>query len=507
MAGTNPIVDSYGRPIRVDDFFQSGSPRFRESQPRRAYDSARDTWHLLSNASWRQLLSAGRFLFANSPIIRGALLEQALYSFPVEARYRGSDKKWGELAEEWLWSWKQNPTFAGPQVDASVISRIRMIGYKTDGDIFTALTFDENGFPKQQIIRAHRISSGWYEYPNGILTEGPWNGNRIINGVVFDTYGRKIGYKLCAPDWMNGTEEEARWIPADSIIQTFRPDYSDEFRGISHLSASIASFTDIKRLHEYELKAMAIQSAISISEKNEAGAPDDLAQRLFAQKRGITDSTDPLTIQEYDSGTTKYFKSNTGSGLEFHTPERPGENWQAFFDRVVRLALYGMEWEPDFALAIKEPKGAWARTILEKVNRVTKMNFDTEVRTVRMVDFYAINKAISLGVLPMPSDGDTTAWEYAMGIPRITADFGNEQDAKREAYKLGTATLHDLSVERGMDWEETREQREAETRDLLTRAQGLSRDYGITIQEALALLEQRSPNPPQLLPNQGQRAE
>lgn len=492
----SPILDRNGRNFSYDDFFQSGSRTFRPSQPRRMYDSAYDHKLLVSECSWRQLLSAGRFLFANSPVIRGALLEQALYSFPVEARYRGADKAWGEMAEEWLWNWKQNPTFRGETYDYCTVSRIRMLGYKIDGDIFNALTFDEAGYPKLQLIRAHRISNGNRPYIDNILDDGPFKGRRISNGVIVDDYGRTIGYKLVDRDSMG--QDVMQWMSADSFFPTYRPDYSDELRGVSHLASSVRSFADLKRLHDYELIAMQVQSSIAVSEKNESGSPDDLGQRMMASRRGVDTetNTEPISIQEFDGGTTKYFKSGTGSGLEFHQPDTPGESWQKFFDRVTSMALYGIEWDPNFALAIKEPGGAWARTILEKVNRATRHNFETEVRTCKRVDAYALAKAIDLGILPMPSDGDFLSWEYAMGVPRITADIGNEQQAKREAYKMGLVNLHDIAVEGGMDWEDKREQRELETTDLCERAQTLKTQFPeLSFHDALSLLEQRNPNP------------
>lgn len=49
--------------------------------------------------------------------------------------------------------------------------------------------------------------------------------------------------------------------------------------------------------------------------------------------------------------------------------------------------------------------------------------------------------------------------------------------------------------ELGMDWQEVRGQVEAEAVDLLTRAQRLSSEYGVSMETAMHLLSQRTPNP------------
>jgi hypothetical protein len=187
-----------------------------------------------------------------------------------------------------------------------------------------------------------------------------------------------------------------------------------------------------------------------------------------------------------------YFKSGTGSGLELLRPDRPGPDCQSFEDRVVRHAMVGMEWDPDFLLAIKDPGGAWARTILQRVNRCVGNNVIVEAMAQRREDWYALNQAIKLKVLPAPKDGDTWSWEYQLAAPQITADSGNDLAAQRDNYLLGIDTLHDICVKGGDWWKDHRQQRQIETVDLLTRARAVQELFPeLSLVEAANFLERR----------------
>jgi len=457
-------------------------------------DAARDTQALLPRCDWKQLLNSGRFLFANVPILRGALLEQASYSFPLEPHYTGEDDAWGRLAKEWLYYWKQQAEYRGGPFDCHVSARVRLLARKTDGDIGRLLTFDDaTGYPRLQFIRAHRIGvreDRSRTKTDGTVQGGPYNGAKIDNGIITDRRGRPIAYRLLADE-----PKDDQDIPAASFLLCYNPDYSDQSRGISELMASIGSFGEIKRLREYEMRAQQIQAREALLEQNEEGEASG-ANFIPSTVDETTNATSVagVTIEQFDKGLTRYYRSNTGSGLELIRPDRPGPGCQEFEDRIVRGAFYGIEWDPDFALAIKEPGGAWARTILQKVNRAISNNQRIEARCQLAEDTYALAKAIDLKLLAAPPDGDIFSWDYS-GPARLTADSGNDENAKREKYKLGILTLRQWASEDGCWWEEIRKQKQIETRDLLTRAQELQTEFPeLTLMDCVQLLEQRTPN-------------
>ncbi len=485
----SPILDQFGRP-QASGFFQGGDPGRRGDSLPASYTTAGylDTKKLVSQYSWLQLMSAGRFLFANAPIVRGAIREQATLSFPLEPQYTGKDKEWGKLAENWLLNWHRINNLAGPAFNQDMTNILALLEVKVSGDFFILLTSADSGYPMIQSIRAHRVRS---RDGVGTITRGPWQGWNATNGVILNAKGTPIAFNV-----LGDTEEEDRQVSARDLIHVFRPDYSDQTRGISHLCASIRDFNDVEKLREYEMRAQRLGASIGLIENNETGTADEAAAALALPAAGTDTSgtASALITQTYEQGMTLYYKARTGSGLSSFRNDRPTADAQKFEDKIVSGALYGIEWDPNFAMAIKEPGGAWARTIIEKIRRCIQNNQSLIGWMQRRIDGYGIAKAIKLKIIPAPSDGDWFSWEY-QGPSRITADSGNEENAKREAYKLGLVTLKNLDAEKGRWWEETRDQREAEVRDLLRRAKVIAGEFGIEMKEALELLEQRSPNP------------
>jgi hypothetical protein len=315
---------------------------------------------------------------------------------------------------------------------------------------------------------------------------------RIATGVVHDAYKRAVAYMLPGT-----TEADDQWISARGMGLTYRPDYFDQWRGISHLVASIPDFGKVERLRKYEMRAQLVQSLIAITKKTETGYVDEAAGTMDTDTEVSTSSTSgpEIATESLEDGLLMYLKANSGEELNLVRPDRPGPDSANFEDKIVTGCFYGIEWDPQFALALKEPGGAWARTILEKIRRAIKNNVAVEAAAEAREDWFAINAAIEIGELDPPRDGDTWSWEYHLGIPLVTADTGNDEAAKREAYKLGALSLDDWCASMGLWWEEHRQKKEEETIDLLKRAQKIKGMFPeLKLQECINLLEQRTPN-------------
>jgi lambda family portal protein len=484
------LVDWTGRPVAYD-FYESGQKYGPREHPWRFYYADQDTNQLLTPSSWRQIMSAARFLFANVPVVRGAVLEQASYSFPLRCNWKGADKAFGKKAEPWLFDWRKDNNIRGRPFNALHNSRLRLIGRKIDGDIATILTGDpDSGFPKVQLLRAHRIGS---RTADGPIKSGKYAGSRMQNGVILDKFNRTIAFNV-----LGDTAAEDSQISARSMFLTFRPDVPDSARGISEMVASSCTFADIKRLREYEMRAQELAACIALIEKNEAGAPDPAQAALSLPPSGanVSGTASGLVTETFEKGMVKYFRTGSGAGLEaFRPSNRPAAEAQAWEDKILSGALYGMEWDPNFAMAIKEPGGAWARTIIQKINRAIANNVTVEAEACARENIYALGWAIDNGILPPPSDGDFFSWDITLGIPLITADSGNDRAADREAYKLGLTTMRDLSIPGGHFWDELRDQQQTEICDLAARVREVQKLFPeLSFQEILALFQQRTPN-------------
>jgi hypothetical protein len=484
------ILDQFGRPAAFD-FLQAGryGGKYNDSGPRWQLNAAKDTNELVSATAWRRTMSLGRVMFANFDIIRGALIEQANLSLPLIPQYTGSDREWGrQYGEPWLYEWHKINNVRGPSYSQDYTNRVTLIETKVDGDHFIHLTASETGYPMLQSIRAHRIGDR-----NGgstiRLESGPYRGLWMTNGVIHNEYGRPLAYNL-----LGETEQDDEPISARDMVQCMRPDYADQMRGLSHLAASAIRFSSVDVLREFEMRAHQLSASIALIEHNETGTADEAAAAVEIPTDDNPGTASGLVTQTHEAGMVKYYKSGSGDLTGF-TYDRPGMNAQNFEKSILRGALYGIEWDADFALALQQPAGAWARTIIEKIRRSIINNQTMLANVQRISDGYGIAKAIKRGEIPAPSDGDWYSWEF-QGPPRITADTGNEERVKREKYLIGALTLKAWEGEQGNWWEETREQREIEVNDLLERASRLAEKWDISMDAAVALIEQRSPNPP-----------
>ena len=482
-------------------FFEGGTRRWQDSVPFWYWSGAVDTKGVLQNYTWRQLMICARFMFANVPMLRGALNEQANYAFPLERHWLGADQDFGVQAAEWLKNdYDRNCGLRGFPFDAEMISRLRLFGSSVDGDIMTILATDpDTGAPRQQLVRAHRVGDR-FTTNGATLTSGPFRGDRIDNGFISDGYGRNVGFLMLgdtAPqDIYVSTRGEAK-LPAGLVL--YRPVYPDQVRGITEFLASINSFEELKRLSEYEMRAQELFASQGIIEKNETGFADETQDAIMRPTTGAPTDTQGtatgLITETFEAGLVRYFRTGTGSGLEAFRAERPSADAANFEARIVARAFYGIEWDPNFALMLKEPGGAWARITLTKINRRLSRVQAAEARIKHRCDLHALAQAIYvLGVLPEPKDGDFFSWGYR-GPARLTADSGNEATAKRNDYILGLRNMELHCMEEGRDWQHNRTQKEKEAVDLLTRARNiltLFPELG-TLQAAAKFVEDTNP--------------
>tara|TARA_R110000782_G_scaffold52263_2_gene112110 strand:+ start:1420 stop:2919 length:1500 start_codon:yes stop_codon:yes gene_type:complete len=478
------ILNQFGRPMSSSLFHQSGRLGSDRGLPIHFINGGKDDTHKVLNASSREnMRNAGRWLLANYPVVAGALRENATYAFPLTPRYTGRDKAWGQEAQAWLSDWDQVSELRGPNYTRLSASRARLIARKTDGDFAIRLTTNKSGdFPMISHVRGHRIHNGTEQ-----------GSDNLVEGVILNKLGSPAKYRIQT----GKTSKDTTDLAARSVHFCFNPEYLDQYRGIPILGSSIVSFADTKQLREWDMHAQKMASSLVFIEHNELGEPDP-GDGFTEAASGTTTSSSASggQTQVYEQGMTKFFQAGmTNTKLEQLAYNRPSNESQAFEDKITRQALYGIGWDPDFALSLKTPGGAWARTIIEKIRRTIWMDQEIEERTLRRIHSYALGFAVKHGLLPKPKSKDWwRAWSYN-GPARITADSGNERKATMDEYKLGIQTLAGLEDERGKYWRDVRDQQDDELNDLLTRAKALSGKNGISLSTAISLYRQSNPNP------------
>jgi hypothetical protein len=489
MAKRSKLVDQFGKPMafngsKVGQFSQLTN-RYRNEnyfQQRGAVDFDK----ALTAGGFFNMLSASRWLFQNSGSVFGALQEQANFSFPMTPVYTGKDKEFGVLALEWLVQWHKINNVRGPAFDRSNTERLRMQAIKVDGDFGTILVRNRGGYPMVQHVRSHRIHDG--KDNGGIVDGGRYDGARLHNGIIMNRDGRAIAYRVQVGEEREDTED----ISSRDMFLSYRPMYSDSSRGLTHLVTSTKSFSDIFRLREYEMRAQHAAASVSLIERNDSGGPEDEVAEIIG---GNDAAGDPgVAVERMEGGMIRYFRSNSGGGLEAFESNRPSVSSMDFEARIMTEAFFGMEWDPSLSLRLQEPGGALARAVIQKIRRSIQNIQKVEVKAAFREDLHGLANAIRIGALPQPSDGNIFSWKY--NPPKlISVDTGNDEKLKHESYKLGLTTRAEIASQNGRDWSEDLAQRETESRELLEVADRIKKDFSISLEAAIGLIEQRTPNP------------
>jgi len=430
-----------------------------------------------------------RSLFASMPDLGGALLSKAQWcvSSGFNPVFTGKDKEWGDKVEEWLvQSWYPTCNVLGSNFDFKTTLYLSSLSIDVDGDSGILLTTTRSGYPQIQLISSHRIGQR-ISTNNDVVVGGKYDGYTINDGCIFNASGRCIAYRI-----LGDTPSDDVDISASALQLLYEPEWCDQSgRGISRIARSTLDWCDTQDINEFTKRSIKIASTIGLIHTTESGTPDTGANLVGAvEDEGLPTQTNPV-IEIVKGGEIYYMKAGVGEDIKAMKDDRPDPNTQQFLDRIQRRALYSAGW-PVELLDPSKLNGGAVRLIQDLARKSISSRQITLERRAKLMVNYAVAKAMNAGLIPQ-TNGDWYSWNFTKaGV--IQVDLGNEENAAREAYKLGTITLSDIASKAGKDWFELREQQQIETSDLLDRANKLSTQYNITLDSALSLLSQRAPN-------------
>lgn len=431
-----------------------------------------------------------RSLFGSMPDLGGALISKGNWCVgsgfsPV---FTGKDKMWGEEAETWLEdSFYPTCNVLGANFDFRTTLYLSSLAIDIDGDSGLLLTSTRSGYPQIQLIPSHRI--GQRNATDNIVKGGKFDGYQIHDGCILNDTGRAIGYRI-----LGDKPEDDVDVSAASLQLLYEPEWCDQSgHGISRIARSTLDWLDTQDISEFQKRSIKLASTIGLIHLTESGEPDAGANIVGATEDATIADTDPtLQIEKIQGGEVYYMKANAGEDIKPMMDERPSPNTMEFLDRIQRKALYAVGWAVELLDPSKLNGGA-VRLIQDLARKSIASRQLTLERRAKWIVNFAVAKAMNAGLLPQ-NNGDWYSWGFTKGSV-IQVDLGNEEQAQRESYKLGTATLSEIAAKKGQDWVELREQQQRETEDLLVRATALSTKHGIDLSSALSLLSQRSPNP------------
>ena len=466
----------------------------------------RDVHRNVSNYGRVELMTGGRNLYSNNPVVRGAINEMALLAGAVYTpQFAGEDKiGYGALAEDWIAEHDKICDVAGWNYGMAQYRQNLIRSVIVDGDVGTLLTETGTGYPMLQTVPAHRIGSMFYfggtntggvaaSGVDMVVRGGVNDGARIVDGVILSDYGAPLAYRIQDAS----TAEGYRDVTSDSMFLSFLPDYAGQVRGFSQLACSTFVWQDIDESTELRMARAKLAASVGLIEKNETGTVDETQTRLqsaYSQfNTAGTDTTKPATAllnyrTEVVAGlTNRIYKAGTGSGLDFLENNNPSLNEREFEAEMIRRGLHGIGWSYDFSLNPTGMGGQNGRVVVAKINRRVKQLQDMILKpAISRFDGYRLSKAAKRGDLPF--NVEWWKWTYQTAA-ELTSDEGYSSQVALNELRAGIRTSRQVCAARGLDLDEVRAQRMSEVDSLLTQAAAITKKHGLPLQQAIAMLQ------------------
>ena len=440
MAG---ILDQYGRKVAWKAARAAQHDSYRPWEPIERKDIA----DLVPSCDRQTLVSHARRIYLNFGPIKKAINDRSMYAVgrAFVPKFTGDDKDFGTEATDWLTN-KFYPIgdVRGGMHDFKTNLFTWSSGLDVDGEVFILLTQTPQGFPQYQGIPSHRIRT-----PKG-MEDGKVRGGELRDGIVYHKSGAPKQYAFVDQDG-----ELSKWIPAQSIIHLYDPEWQQQGRGLSALTHCINDCRDMIQSTEWERLAMLQFSSTTFIETNESGAPEDNGD-ILVDSGSTTKGTQYTT---FDGGQPRHLRAGTGSKIEAFQYNRPGNPFHEFHERLTRSAYAGLSWPYAFYSGHGVGGGTAQRTEIAMAQRAIEDRQDLLFYAAKRIVGYAIAKAQKRGDLPQGKDW----WRWSFSTPpKLTIDDGRVTKDLETMWKIGAANLRDIVEMRGGTLEEHYKQRAKE---------------------------------------------
>lgn len=466
------ILAPSGRPARLEmrAFYEAGQQRKNRSFIAYGAMSAdRDI-----SAAGTTMLSKARYLWKNSPVIRGLVERIVLFSVgcginPVPA---SKDTAWNQRAKA-VWKRKSRHVELSTGATWGEMCQILCRASLVDGEEFAHLTVDDYGKPRVQLLEAHLCPMGWD------ATLG------TMDGMKLDRFQRPTEYAFRSSDAPNS---KVFTRTPDEIVHFIRRVRASQHRGETLLAAAINAAHDVDDIIALEKAAVKQNGAVANVVKTASG--EITHEDLLVNGDPQNDSQEALRYYRRVFGPESVVMRR---GDEF-TPfvsGRPSPAWQGFMDFLCQTICIAANMPPSVLLYFRSGASDNRRDVLAAARAVEQIQGSMIPRLQRTYEHLMSDEIEDGSLVGAPSDWKTTAWQ----CPRSwSIDAGKDSKEDREDYLVGLTNKRDLLGVWGEDWNEVEDQSDAEARSLIRRAQAIAKEFDIEFQIALNLLSRRDPN-------------
>lgn len=451
-----PILDQYGNPVTSGSGgrFANAANRGDRSHPPEALFTD-DIDKLIPDYDRKTLVSGSRKMFQNFPPAEGGITQKAdnVVGRAWDPKFEGEDREWGKIASEFLKQWFGFCDVRGNSIDFKTLLWLDCVALDRDGDFLIVFMETKSGWPLTRRIPANRI--GQRQGHDTKVSEGKFKGAKMRHGVIVDRNNVPLAYNI-----LGETQAEDLIIDARECIFSCDPLWYDQSRGFPSLSGALKFIRSSLLSHEWEQMAQLMVSSIGLIEYNETGGPDTddpgYTPPLDGEGNVVADTP---TTEILQNGTTRYFRSNSGGKLEQLKHDRPGDMWDRFQDRVIRMMCKSIKWPYELTWKANEVNAALVRNIQEQARLSVEDRQDTLKGPAMRQILWAISKAIKSGIIPKPKNPNDW-WKWSFIMPRkFSIDAGKDAQQRREDFKIGFKNKGEIISEEGGNEEQKEDDR------------------------------------------------
>lgn len=366
-----------------------------------------DYLDLLGQYPWQRLVSESRALGSRG-IIAAALLQKADYLSASDWRpyFMGEDGAYGERAEQLLEDTNHIICTRGERYDWVTLWKLAMLATHTDGGVFPLLTKSSEGWPLIQPIEAHRIGSrsretevkarsAWTQVRddtgelNAINT--PYVGLRLINGIIYNSAGAEVAYRVLGP-----TAEGDQDISARDMMHLGPPRWFSEGRPAPAIAPGLLDLLALQLARSSQLDLQILDSSLVAINSNETGKNIDAAKNAImgGMAGPVGDPNRPPEL--VGRGQFKHIKN--GNSLKPWDAKRPTSEWMGFDDKMLAASINSF-WRVEM-LDPSDLGGRNALLVQDAVNTHLRQAFACFEHAVKRIVRYRISCFTQLRLLP-----------------------------------------------------------------------------------------------------------
>lgn len=432
----------------------------------------------LSKATREELLRKSRYFEKNNGYYNrmADLFEQYTVGQGIGFFPASSDPAWNQ---KWLVKWQKWQRFADVSSRLSfgtlqgIIARALFI----DGEIFLLKTFGETGFPRIQLIEAHRVCS----------PDNRTNDPNIVDGVEIDDRGRPIAYHIVT-GWRDDGRTANKWdrYEADNIVHVMEPGRAGQYRGIPACYPVINDLVDLDDLQILEMEACKDAASYSDVIKTASGevSDEDVLRGTVTNSDGVSRTA---YYKDVFGARTKVLKS--GDEYSQHRSERPTAATSGYWDVMLTKICSGIGIPREIVIP-GSMQGTSMRSVLDVASAYFRTRSSVIADHLRLVFEWVTQEHIRLDpdLSPAPADWFLCAYRP----PRsINVDVGRNSTAMIEEWRAGMKTMQDIYNEVGGDWRQALRQKATEAKEV----KDLAAEFGIEPSE-IVLVDPSQLQPP-----------